>query len=233
MADEKAVPRAELAALLGLPPDTDEATLRRAMADLVATHEAREADAIAAAAEQRLQAEDKRIVAAAINEGKLPKDRFEFWCSALQQDRPKNRSIISVISPARPPLPPAERVGVDGDLQRVHAKVMAQLGVPQPLRSVAASGDPQADLRERAVLDAFGLPVAQVPPPVLLRKGTSPADYTPEQQYQDFAHKLGGKFTEGVPRPPAGDTWYAPSPNDVTEFVNGEWREKHPYRELP
>lgn len=98
--------------------------------------------------------------------------------------------------------------------------------------TVAASSDPHADLRERAVLDVLGLPTARTPEPVLLRKGTSPADYTTEQQYQDFAHKLGGPIAVGVPRPPAGDVYYQPSPNDPYEFVNGQWREKNPYKEI-
>lgn len=101
--------------------------------------------------------------------------------------------------------------------------------------TVAASSDPHADLRERAVLDDLGLPVAQTPPPVLLRKGTDPADWTKEQQYQAFAHKLGGKHAIGVPKPPGGDVYYMPSPNDVSEFNpdTGKWREKNPYREIP
>lgn len=98
--------------------------------------------------------------------------------------------------------------------------------------TVAASSDPHADLRERAILDELGLPVAQTPPPVLLRKGTDRADYTKEQQYQEFAHKLGGRIAEGVPKPPGGDVYYLPSPNDHVEFVNGEWVEKAPYKEI-
>jgi hypothetical protein len=231
MADEKAVPRAELAAMLGLPADTDDETLRRAMAELLASveaREAREAESVAAAAEQRLQAEDRRIVAAACNEGRLPSTRIEFWCSALQQDRERNRATIASLSPGT--FMSTVQVAAD-DLDRVHAKVMAAWGVPQPQKSVAASS-PEA-LRERQVLDAFGLPVAQVPPPVLLRKGTDPADYTREQQYQDFAHKLGGKFTEGVPKPPAGDVIYSPSPNDPYRWDEsaGRFVEKIPYRE--
>ena len=72
-----------------------------------------------------------------------------------------------------------------------------------------------------------------VPAPVLLRKGTDPADWTPEQQYKNFVHNLGGKFATGVPKPPGGDVIYQPSPNDVVEFRDGQWVEKNPYREIP
>ena len=33
---------------------------------------------------------------------------------------------------------------------------------------------------------------------------------------------LGGKFTQGVPRPPAGDTYYAPSPHDTYRWVDND-----------
>ena len=82
------------------------------------------------------------------------------------------------------------------------------------------------------VLDAFGFPLPQVPKPVQISKGADPADWTKEQQFNDFSHKLGGKFAAGVPKPPAGPGYYWPSPNDVTEFVDGEWRQKNEYREI-
>jgi hypothetical protein len=233
MADEMiAKPRAEVAKLVGLPADATDEELQEAMSSLLAALAAQEAQAVAAAAEAREVAEDRRIIAAAVADGRLPANRAEFWCTALKNgNRAANRAVVGMLTPGwRSP----EQVAAADDLQRVHAKVMAQSGVvPQPLRSVAASGDLQADLRERQVLDLFGLPVAQTPAPVLLRKGTSPADYTPEQQYQNFAHKLGGKFTEGVPKPPGGDVIYQPSPNDVVEFRDGQWVEKRPYKELP
>jgi hypothetical protein len=231
MADEIAVPTAKLAELLGLPADTPEDELRKAMADLVATHEAHEAEAVAAAAEAREVAEDRRIVAAAVADGRLPANRAEFWCAALKNgNREANRAVVRMLTPGwRSP----ESVAAAADLERVHAKVIAQFGgAPQPRKSVAAS-DPQAVLRERQVLDSVGLPVAQTPAPVLLRKGTDPADWTKEEQYRDFAHKLGGKHAIGVRKPPAGDSYYMPSPNDVVEFKDGEWVQKKPYRELP
>lgn len=242
MADEIAVPTAELAELLGLPPDVDDATLRKAMAELLASveaREAREAEVAAAAAEQRLQAEDRRIVAAACNEGKLPASRIEFWCSALQQDRARNRAVIASLSPGiisstERVSADGKRVAVDGDLERVHNKVMAQLGVPtNPLKSVAASGDPQADLREREVLDSVGLPTAQVPKPVVIQPGTHPSQWTPKQAQDAMLRRLGPRFFPGTEKPPAGDVVYFPSPNDVVEFKDGQWIEKRPYKEVP
>jgi len=225
------VPRAELAELCGLPADTDDETLRQRMADLIAAHEAREAQAVAAAAEAQLVAEDKRVVEAAVAAGKFGPQRKQFWIDACARDR-SNRQLIASLAPVLADMNRA--AGVDPEAERTHARVMAQLGLaPQP-RSVAASGDPFADARERQVLDEVGLPVAQVPPPVLLRKGTNAADYTREQEYQYFAHKFGGKIAEGVPKPPAGDVWYQPSPNDPYRWDEsaGRFVEKQPFKEV-
>jgi hypothetical protein len=232
-----AVPRAEVAELLGLPADTDDETLRKAMADLVAAHQAREAEAIAAAAEQRLVAEDRRLVIAACNAGKLPANRIDFWCGALQRDRVGNRAILASLAVG---LPPTEKIADDAVVEGVHAKVLGRLGISTQLQrsvaaTVAASASPVADAQERQVLDVLGLPTAQVPAPVLLSKATNPEDWTWQQKSDFFQrHILGGRFKEGTQRTPqVSDVYYQPSPNDPYEFTNGEWVEKKPYKELP
>jgi hypothetical protein len=52
--------------------------------------------------------------------------------------------------------------------------------------AVAASDSPVADAHERAVLNSLGLPAAQVPAPVVLKRGVNPDQWT-ERQRQDFA----------------------------------------------
>jgi hypothetical protein len=85
-----------------------------------------------------------------------------------------------------------------------------------------------------AAVDNCGMPIAGIPEPVLLRKGVDPATWTKEQEHNQFAHLLGGKFAIGRPKPPnPHDAYYWPSPNDHSELVNGEWVEKNPYREMP
>jgi hypothetical protein len=98
--------------------------------------------------------------------------------------------------------------------------------------TVAASGDPFADLRERQVLDAVGLPVAQVPPPVVIQKGVPVEERTQKQHEDVMLRRLGPRFFPGTEKPPATDTVYYPSPNDVVEFKDGQWIEKQPYREI-
>lgn len=230
MAEKVTIPRAELAELVGLPADTDDETLRKRMADLIAAHEAREAQAVAAAAEQQLVDEDKRIVEAAVAAGKFGQQRKQFWLDACARDRANGRQLIASLAPVL-----ADMRGVDPEAERVHAQVMRQLGTPTQPRSVAASGNPFADMRERQVLDEIGLPVAQVPPPVLLRKGTDPADYNREEQYRDFVDKLGLGPRLGVPKPPGADVWYQPSPNDPYRWDEsaGRFVEKQPFKEVP
>lgn len=215
------VPRAELTRLCGLPADADDETLNKAMAELLAASEARKAQAVAAAAEQQLVAEDRAIVEAAINAGKIPNtaDRRQFWIDACARDRANNRGLIASLAP----------VLADIEATRAHARVMGQLGLgPQP-RSVAASFGDWGD--------TYGAPVPyavpETPAPVLLRKGVDREDWTRENHYQHFVNQLGLGRQLGVPKPPAGDSYYQPSPNDHVEFRNGEWVEKHPYKEVP
>jgi hypothetical protein len=227
---EIAVPRAEVAKLVGLPADATDEELQKAMADLLAVQAAQEAESVAAAAEAREVAEDKRIVAAAVADGRLPANRAEFWCAALKNgNREANRAVVGMLTPGwRSP----ERVALDNDLERIHAKVMAQFGgAPQP-RTVAAS-------------DGFGrqpgenLPAPyrspDVPAPVVIQKGVSPADWTPKQAQDAMLRRLGPRFHPGTEAPPKGDVVYFPSPNDVSAFdeSTGEWIQKQPFREIP
>jgi hypothetical protein len=223
--------------LVGLPVDTPDEVLIRAMHDAAAAIDAAKRDQKVAAAEQRAREEDKRIVLAAVNQGKLPESRIQFWCDALSRDREGNRQIIASLASYIVPTP---KLVADAGLEQVHDKVLGRLGIT-PTRTVAASGHEPTVTGGGATpppappageVDAFGFPVPQVPKPVILRRGTNPADYTPEERWRDFAHKLGARFSQNVPRPPAGDEIYIPSPNDFSEFVNGEWRLKNEYREI-
>ena len=73
------------------------------------------------------------------------------------------------------------------------------------------------------------------PDPVLLSKGTNPDDWTWQQQSDFFQrHILGGKFAVGTrPTPQVSDVYYLPSPADPYELVDGQWRAKNPYKEIP
>jgi hypothetical protein len=85
------------------------------------------------------------------------------------------------------------------------------------------------------VVDRFGFPKAQVPDPVVIKKGVDPSQWTQREREDAFQRRLGQKFWPGTKPAPAGDVVYQPSPNDVTEFneSTGQWVEKHPYREIP
>jgi hypothetical protein len=124
-------------------------------------------------------------------------------------------------------------VAADGDLTRVHNKVMAQLGIPtEPRRSVAASSGFGAQPGE-SLPAAYRMP--DMPAPVVIQKGVSPADWTPKQVQDARLRSLGPRFFPGTQKPPAGDVVYYPSPNDVSRFdeASGTWVEKHPYKEIP
>jgi hypothetical protein len=228
------IPRAELAELVGLPITASDEELRQALTDAAAALDAQEAAKAVAAAEAAACAEDRRIAIRAYNDGKLPRHRIDFWVDAMKRDREGNRSVIASLAAG---LFPVEKIAVDNEVDRVHNAVLGRLGIaptPSP-RTVAASGDPQADLRERAVLDAFGLPTARTPKPVVIQKGVDPSQWTEKQRQDAALRRLGQKFWPGTEKPPAGDTVYYPSPADPYRFdeATGQWVEKHPYREIP
>jgi hypothetical protein len=75
-------------------------------------------------------------------------------------------------------------------------------------------------------LDAF-------PAPVVIKKGVTVQQYTDRQRQDAMLRRLGPRFHPGTQPPPPGDVVYQPSPNDVSEFRDGQWVEKHPYREVP
>jgi hypothetical protein len=97
--------RSEVIELLGLPADVDDATLHAAMDAAVARRKAREASS---AEEQRLQAEDHRLVNAAYSDGRIA-DRNN-WIAALAADRVANRALLASLAPE---LRCTERVVVD------------------------------------------------------------------------------------------------------------------------
>jgi hypothetical protein len=237
------VPRAKVAELLGLPADTDEETLRQALSDAAAAIDAQKHAQAVSAAEARACAEDRRIVIAAYNNSKIPANKIGFYQDAMSRDREGIRAILASLASG---LPRAEneKIAGDADVQAVHDRVMGRLGIKPtstPPRTVAAAdhrptvvgGGASAPPAPAPRLDDLGLPLPDVPRPILIKKGTDPSEYTKEQQYQDFAHRLGGKFTRGVPRPPAPDQYFVPSPDDPYEFRDGEFRAKPNSRAMP
>ena len=227
MAEKINVLRSTLTEMLRLPPDSDEATIRKAMREAIAANEAttaaHEAQVAAGADEQRLQAEDRRLVNAAFNEGRImERDR---WLGYLAADRPANRALLASLAPG---LRPDEQVIVDEGLEATHRAVMARLGIKsapeaanartgEPRRVAAASRPtppwaPSKPPPIGAPVDGLGLPIPQVPPPVRISRGTPPEQWT-ERQRQDAAlRRLGPSFYPGTEPPPAQDVSVSAQP---------------------
>ncbi len=237
MAEKIDVLRSTLTEMLRIAPNSDEATIRKAMREAIAANEATIAaqhrQAATSAEEQRLQAEDRRLVNAAHNDGRIL--NREDWAQHLAADRVANRALLASLARG---LRPDEQLVVDEELEASHRAVLRRLGIQSPPsakssapRTVAAASNFDAVARERAVLDDLGLPIAQVPPPVRISRGSDPSDWT-ERQRQDWAlRQLGPQFRPGTKAPPAQDVWYQPSPNDHSEYVEGEgWRPNANYQ---
>lgn len=218
------VPRAEILRLLGLSSDVDDETLNTAIEAALSRQKTREA----AGAEERLRAEDRRLVNAAYNEGKIV--NRDNWVAALAANRQENRAVLASLAPG---LPPEQRVAVGEELQTVMGRlgITSPAGAPPP-RRVAASSYQAPVPSSRPAVDMVGLPIPPLlPPPVLISKGTPPAQWTERQRQDAMLRRLGPRFHPGTEPPPAQDVWYQPGPNDHSVYVEGEgWRENPNYR---
>lgn len=232
------VPRTELARLAGASPDCSDEELQGAIGRKLAAIDAEKQFQRVSAAEARLQDEDRRIVAAAINEGRTVLSRRDFWLEALKRDREVNRAVLASLAPG---VLPKQQVAVDADVERVHDKVLARLGIPtaklaEPTRTVAAAGAASAEQRLSGatmnsaipLVDGIGIPIPPVPTPQRLVRGKDPATWTKQERDDAALWALGPQFRRGLRPPPGGDGYYRPSPNDVSTYdeASGEWRSK-------
>lgn len=234
MAEKIRVQRSVLAEMLRLAPDSDDATIRAAMREAIAANEATiaadQARAVAAADEQALRAEDRRLVNAAFNDGRIL--NREQWVGYLAADRTTNRQLLASLAHG---LRPDEQVVVDEGLEHTHQAVMARLGIaamPATSRTVGRTVTAAAyQGSSGAPVDGLGIPIPQFPAPVRIKKGTPPEQWT-ERQRQDAAlRRLGPRFHPGTKPPPAQDVWYQPSSNDHSMFVEGQgWVDNPNYR---
>jgi hypothetical protein len=95
MGEHVAVPIQELIEMLGLPADATREQIAAAMDEITAEGEALEL-------ERQFEAEDVRIVAAAMYDAKIPVARGEVWLNALKLDRVTNRALIASLAAGIP-----------------------------------------------------------------------------------------------------------------------------------
>jgi hypothetical protein len=213
------VPRAKLCELAGVPESCSDAQLDAAMDAALSRQQAA---VTASAAERHLTNEDKRLVAAAINDGRLPVARQQFWVSALAADRAQNRSLLASLAPG---AAPGQRVVVDPALEGTHKAVLARLGVapdaPPETRPVAAAAAPRPN-PDRVVRDSMGFEIPDIPQPVLLQRGTPASELTQSQLGDAMLRSLGPRFAAGAREPaPKKDFWYQPSPHAPSTPIVG------------
>lgn len=236
------VPRAEVLRLLGLPADSDDATMQAEL-DRQLDQIERDLDRQRVSAAERLaRAEDRRIVHAAVNDGRLTPGKVEFWCEALQRDRDRNRQVLAALAPG---LPPDRKLPVDPEAEQVHRNILRRLGVQEPARQVQAAADEQPSPYQRAVRnsdkfadsssvkrDDLGFPIPDFPRPQLVSRGKPIEEWTEQEKADAVQRQLGQRFHPGTKPPPKGDVYYLPSPNDPFEFdeSTGQWRSKPNYK---
>jgi len=219
----------KIAADIGLPAGSSmEAMLARA-AELRGIAEAQKSAQKVAASQQQLVYQDKRLVNAAINDGRLTLASQQFWVDALGRDRAANRALLASLAPG---LPPAHRIAEDESLETTHNAVMGRLGLAAapdrrqvaasvPITSAHPPTPPPAPRRTDAETDEWGFPVRRIPDLVLTQRGKPVSEYTHDDHYAVFAEGLGLAFRRGAPPVPKQDAYYQGGLNDLTRPVIG------------
>ena len=207
----------EIAQLLGLPPDVDDATLSAAVEEALARQKNRKVAAARNSDEERLVAEDKRIVAAAIDDGRLSLTSRERWLNALESDRATNRTMLASLAPG---LRPTEQVVADVELEQMHGQAMARLGITdsRPSRTVAAASPQAPRTPSGASVHMLGMPLPGGPAPIRIVRGKPPAQWTAEDD-QSGPGSGWGAVSGRAELPPGSEGVYQPSPNDTYEWV--------------
>jgi hypothetical protein len=226
------VPRSEITELLGLPHNVDDATLETEFQKAIARLKETELAAARSSEEQRLRAEDRRLVNAAYADGRIV--NRDNWAAALAANRRENRALLASLASG---LRPDEQVVVDEELEQTYGKVMARLGIkpppprPNAPRTVAAASPQTSPSSSAPMLDSVGIPLAQLPAPVRISKGTPPEQWDDRQRQDALLRRMSPRLWPGTKPPPAQDVWYQPSPNDHSVYVEGEgWQPKPNYQ---
>jgi hypothetical protein len=126
---------------------------------------------------------------------------------------PAHSSVLASMLPGFAPAPTAAAAaGIERSLGRLG--ITASLAAPSVVAAAAAPlPAPYYSPVGPAAMDGTGQMINPIPAPVLLHKGKPRSEWTADEQYADFAHKLGPAISRGVPRPPRPDHVFQPSPN--------------------
>lgn len=211
--------RNEIAKLVGLTPDASDATIRAAIAEVLAS---RRVDEDAARRERTLRAEDQRLVAAAIADGRILASRGQHWRHVLATSREANRALLAslasgVASPQRD-VRASQAQSPNAELDHV----LGMLGIPAANRAsgtvhAAAPSPAQASPHVHAGTPLIPMPPAQASP------WTEPLLPQPKRPVIEFTHKemsdemlrraLGHRSSKYLP--PRPENWHYVGPNDL------------------
>lgn len=218
--------RNEIAELVGLKPDASDATIRAAIAEVLAS---RRDSGDAARRERALVADDQRLVTAAIADGRILASRAQHWRHALATDREANRALLAVLAPA---LPPSLRDVRASQAQSPTAEldhILGKLGLPVtgPRGTVHAAAQSPAPAPSSPHVRASA-PATQMAPAPRTSPFTEPLLPQPKRPVIEFTHKemsdeilrrvLGPRASRNVPPRPAN--WHLTTVNAL------QWNEE-------
>ena len=188
--------------------------------------------ALVSAAEQRALAEDKSLVVAAVNDGRLAPTRIQFWLDALKADRAGCRQVIASLAAGPKPAVPIEDPHVEVARQGV-AAALKRVGIAEPPRRVAAAPAPLP--APEVAFDSIGGALSQIPAPVRIVRGKDPATWSDREMNDATAYQMFPGLRDRLPKPPGSAGFYQPTgsePSLPVQQPDGtvEWAANPNYR---
>jgi hypothetical protein len=194
------VPRAEVVELLGLPADVSDEDLGRALTQAL---ERQGTANLVSAAEAQARAQDRSIVTAAVNDGRLHPTRIAFWLDALQRDRAGCRQVLASLAAGLKPAVPI----ADPDVEVGRQGVMASLkraGIVEPPRPIAAAAaplPPPGSALPQLSYDSLGMPIAPIPGRIQISPGKPADQWTQQEMNNAVVARMAPQFRGHFPTP--------------------------------
>jgi hypothetical protein len=155
--------------------------------------------------ERRISRENGRLVAQAINDGRVSVDRAPHWLRELKRDPAGSRRVLASLAPG---LIPGSR------------------GVPlvnvNPMQSALDPGMPPAPAPQERPTRTISLGGGLIRMEAQMIAGKPREEWTEDEGRAWFLHQLGPKFRAPGVKPPKDPVWYIPT-DSIRHTTDAAW----------